>query len=117
MSKIQKKYDKAVEAALLELFTEVEKVFKKKSYSRFVMAMGAFFFVDKNDNILNTDKKSMKKVSALIYEWDQYLYLTGNAIMIDRNLKKCYEWAPKPIDWFEDSKEDAVKRLLNQEIK
>lgn len=113
MSKIQKLFDKAVEQALFELLTEVEAVFKEKKYSRFVMAMGTWFFVDKNGDIIDDLKPAMKKVDKIIDEWDRYLKLTGNAIMIDRNLLKCYHWAPSPEEWFDHNIKDAVKQLMN----
>ena len=67
---------------------------------RFVMAMGTYFFVDKNDNNIDTFdsivsddlEKAFEPLNTFIGEWDDVLKITGEAMTFTADGIKITEW-------------------------
>lgn len=71
-------YRQARETALKELKRLVEIKFRQnKNLDYFLIAMGSYFFVDKNNE---TVYDGFKNIDNLIGEWDRYLKLTGEGV-------------------------------------
>lgn len=67
---------------------------------RFVMAMGTYFFIDKNgnnidtfDSIVSDDlEKAFEPLNTFIGEWDDVLKITGDAMTFTADGIKVTEW-------------------------
>ncbi len=57
----------------------------------FTMAMGTYFFTDKNNNILY-DKYRCIELDNFISKWDEHLSLTGNPMYFTAKGKMLTDW-------------------------
>jgi len=87
--KLQKKSIKIVKKEALKVLRKDNKLVE------FVMGMGSFFFVDKKGEIISSDDpggKHFEKLTKFIYEWDEVLKITGDAMRFKKDGKITTSW-------------------------
>jgi len=83
-------YNKARKEALMQIIHEARNHLEKNNHlSEFVMAMGTYFFTEKNGN---TSETNCPNVDDIIAEWDSHLYLTGEGIRFSASSEIQTDW-------------------------
>lgn len=104
---VKEHYNKAVEIALENVEKMARNILRRhKHIDYFVMAMGTYYFVDKNGNIVDTHtevyrnggyshddaKAYFKPLNDFIGRWNEYLKLTGNPMKLTAKGKIITDW-------------------------
>ncbi len=101
---IQKHYDIANDLAIKEVERLARLTLKKnpKQLHKFMMAMGSFFFIDNNDDIIHTmvggNESMLKELEGyndlvdFIDKWDEDFKLTGQAMTFTAEGKLIDNW-------------------------
>lgn len=77
--------ERAFNAAFEEVEKQVIKLLKSKKNAGvgFIMGMGTYFFIDKNDDIIDDNRAWMKPVQDIFQEYDDTLKISGVATRWD----------------------------------
>lgn len=105
---ISREYERVYKHAEKVVIAEARRIMKKHPHLvEFIMAMGTFYFVDKNNEIVDTTVSEMnasynyvtkdsfayfKKLNDFIGEWNEYLKLTGAGIRFKVSGKIVTDW-------------------------
>ena len=94
-------YDKAEKTASEVVEKMARQILREHTeLDKFVMAMGTYFFVDENDNNIDTFRsivsgdleKAFEPLNTFIGEWDDVLKITGEAMTFTADGIKVTEW-------------------------
>ncbi len=105
---IENHYYKAYQLGINEVERLARRILREHpNLKEFVMAMGTYFFNDKNGNIVDTLTQKMNKsyqyyyedtykyfqpLNSFIAEWDEYLKLTGHAMRFTKDSQVRTDW-------------------------
>lgn len=88
MNTIAVHYDQAVSEALSLVEQSALVILRKHSNIQdFTMGMGTAFFTDRNGEMMEV-RNYMRPVFLILEEWDRYLKLTGEFMIITSNGRK-----------------------------
>jgi hypothetical protein len=95
LKEIEGHYNLASAAAEKELIRLARRAMRKSPVLiEFVMGMGTWFFVDKNDDYIHEDDSRMcvRDVSDFMEEWDEVFKLTGNLMRFSVDSEVVRNW-------------------------
>lgn len=79
--------------ALVELERKARRILlKHPNLNEFVMAMGEAFFTTADGTVSTEDRAYMKPLNDFIYEWDEFLRLTGSPMRFTAHGDKVIHW-------------------------
>jgi hypothetical protein len=78
---MKRHFDAAFNIGLEIIERRARKILRsRRDLTEFVMAMGAYTFVDKNGNVVEGHPRWMDPIENFLAEWDDYLHLTGSGM-------------------------------------
>lgn len=89
-------YDKARNLALAEVERRARNIMRRHpTLKSFILAMGTASFYDADGPVMEEDKKYLKSFYSFLYDWDEYLKLTGEGFRIAGPFEEIERLAPQ----------------------